>query len=146
MATRLFVKIADEGGAVVLADDIDHGAGEAVADGKFDAVGDVALDDLGRFNRVVFVVGVVAVALVFGEVRRVRGLADVVKKGADAGEQRIGADGVGGVFGELSDDERVVVSAGRLELHAAQQGVVVISEFEQRDVGGALKKRLEYGK
>ena len=146
MAARLLVKIADEGGAVVLADDIDHGAGEAVADGEFDAIGDVPLDDLGRFNRVVFVVGVVAVALVFGEVRRVRGLADVVEKGADAGQQGVGADGVGGVFGELSYDQRVVIGAGRFELHTAQQGVVVIGEFEQSDVGGALKKGLEHWK
>ena len=43
----MFVEIADEGGAVVLADDVEYGAREAVANGEFDAVGDVALDDLG---------------------------------------------------------------------------------------------------
>ena len=146
MAARLFVEIADEGGAVVLTDDVEYGAREAVANGEFDAVGDVALDDLGRFNRFVFVVRIVAVALVFGEVRGVRGLANVVEEGADAGEQGVGADRVGGVFGELSYDQRVVIGAGRFELHTAQQGVVVIGEFEQCDVGGALKKGLEHWK
>ena len=47
-----------------------------------------------------------------------------------------------GVLGELRDDERVVVGAGGLELHAAQQRVVVVGELEQRDVGRALEERL----
>src|SRR5690606_42041293 len=61
--------------------------------------------DEGGEGGVVVVVGVDAVALIFDEVFGFLGLADVVEEGADAGEQGVGADGGGGVFGELGDDE-----------------------------------------
>ena len=65
----------------------------------------MAFDDPGGFKRIEVVVGVLAIALVFREEIRVFGFADVVEESADAGEKRVGADGVGSVFGELRDDE-----------------------------------------
>ena len=49
-----------------------------------------------------------------------------------------------GVFRELGDDQRMVVGAGRLQLHAAEQRVVVVGEFEERDVGRALEEGFEH--
>jgi hypothetical protein len=46
------VEIADEAGAVVLADDVEDGAGEIVAGGELDAVGDVLADDAGGLGGV----------------------------------------------------------------------------------------------
>jgi hypothetical protein len=58
-------------------------------------------------------VGVGPLALVFAEVLRVLGLADVVKQGADPGDERMGADGIGGVLGKLDDVVIETLSSGQ---------------------------------
>jgi len=74
-------------------------------------------------------VGVDAVALVLGVILGLGGFTDIVEEGADPGEERIGTDLGGGVLGELRNDEGVVVGAGRLELHEAEERVIVVGEF-----------------
>ena len=64
-------------------------------------------DDLG----LELVVDVLAAGLVLDERERVRELADVVVVGRDAGEERVGADRLGGALGEVADHQRVVVGA-----------------------------------
>ena len=49
--------------------------------------------------------GINPIALVLGKVAGVLGFAQIVKQGAHAGDQRIGTNGIGGVFGQLRDHE-----------------------------------------
>ena len=87
--------------------------------------------------------GIMPAALVLAEILGVERLSHVVEKCANPGEQRIGSDGVGGVFRQLGDYQRMVIGSGRLELHPAQQGVIEFRQLEQRDVGRALEQRLQ---
>ena len=128
---------------MVLADHVDHRARQVVADGQLDAVRHVLPDDRGRDARVLLVVGIAAVSLVLREIRGVGGLADVVEERAGAREERVGADRVARVLGELGDDEGMVVGARGLELHPPQERVVEVGELEERDVRRALEERLE---
>ena len=86
---------------MMLLDDIEHGPRQIVLQGEIDAILHVRLDDQRGKRRVVRVVGVGPVALVFREIFRFCRLADIVEKSADAGEQRVGADGIGGIFRQL---------------------------------------------
>lgn len=139
------IKIANQARAVVLTDDVNDGAREIVLACEVHAVRDVLFDDASGFGGIAGVVGVNAVALVFGEVGGLGGFSDVVEQGADAGEEGIGADGVAGVFGELGDDEGVVIRAGRIELHAAEERVIVVGELEECNVRGAFEEGFENG-
>ena len=129
----------------MLTDDVNDGAREIVLAGEAHAVRDVLFDDASGFGGIAGVVGVNAVALVFGEVGSLGGFSDVVEQGADAGEEGIGADGVAGVFGELGDDEGVVIRAGRIELHTAEERVIIVRELEEGNVRGAFEEGFENG-
>ena len=74
---------------------------------------------------------VVAAGLVLDERLRVGQLADVVVVGRDAGDQRIGADRLGGPLGEVADHERVVVRARRLDQQPAQEWLRRVGQLEQ---------------
>ena len=131
LLTRLGVEVADERRPVVLRDERDERLGQARPVGDVDPVGDVALEDLGRRLRVELVVDVVAAGLVLDVRERVGQLADVVVVGGDAGEQRVGADRLGGPLGQVGDHDRVVVGAGRLDQQAAQQRLRRVRQLEQ---------------
>ena len=128
----------------MLLDHVDHRLGQLVLEGEVDAVLDVALDDERGKRRITLVVGIDPFALVLGKVLRLGGLADIVKERADAAEQRVGADGVGGVLGQIGHDQAVVVGAGRFHLRAMQQRMVVIRQFQQGDVGGPLEEAFQH--
>ena len=55
------------------------------------------------------------------------------------------ADGCSGIFGEVGHHETVVIGAGCLHLHTAQEGVVEVGQLEQCNLGGDLKQLLEDG-
>lgn len=97
-------EIVDECGVVVLENDVDDGVGEFVFYGYVYVVFYVCFDDECGEGWVIFVVWVGVVVLIFGVVFGFFGFVDVVEKSVDVGEEWVGVDGVGGVFGELGDD------------------------------------------
>ena len=130
MGDSALIEVPYQRGAMVLLDDVDHGARKMMFFGEFNAVRNVPLDDAGGDNRISWRVRVDSFALVFAEEGGVRCLADIMKERADPGDQRIRADGVGGIFSELGHHQRMVVGSRSVELHATEQGMVVISEFQ----------------
>ena len=73
-------------------------------------------DEAGADAGLELVVRVAGAELVLDVVLGLGDLADVVEVAADAHEQRVGADEVGGALGEVADDDAVVEGAGRLLL------------------------------
>ena len=86
-------------------------------------------DDQRTHGRREVIVRVAPESHVLGEVFRLHQLADVVEVRADATKRRIGADRFRGSFGEIRDDQAVVISARRLNRHAPQQRMVEIGRF-----------------
>ena len=78
----------------------------------FDVVHDHELADRG-FDEVMFIKELV---LVFNEVFRFLEFSDIVVIGADARQQRIGADAFGSSLCEIADDERMVIRARSFDL------------------------------
>ena len=72
-------------------------------------------------------------------------LPDVVVVGGDAHQQRVGADGLGGAFGEVAHHERVVVRAGGLEEQPAQQRLRRVGQLEQLERGGEAEEVAQHG-
>ena len=97
---------------MVLLDEVDDRPRQVVLLGQGDAVLDVADDDQRAQGRLQGVVAVLA-GLVLDEVVRLEHLADVVEVAADAGQQRIGADGLGGRLGQGGHGHAVRVGARR---------------------------------
>ena len=58
---------------------------------------------------------------------------DVVERTADFGEQLVGADGLRGVIGELTDLDAVVVSAFGFVIKPVQQRMIHGAELMERD-------------
>ena len=81
------------------------------------------------------VVDVVRPRLVLDEGQRVLHLADVVVVGRDAGQQRVGADRLGGPLGEVADHDAVVVRPRRLQQQPAKQPVRRVGELQQLEDG-----------
>ena len=75
--------------------------------------------------------GVVTSQLVFDVVARLRDLAQVVVVAANADEQRVCADQVGGPFAKVADDDAVVERSRRLVLQLAQQGRAELCQLHE---------------
>ena len=133
---RLDVEVADERGAVMLADEVDDAFGNAMLGGELDAFLHVVLDDegghLGLQRGVAHLVFVGD--LVFGEIFGLGGFSDVVIEASGANEEVADADFSGGGFGELCDVEGVLPGAGRPFLNEAQERMMQAREFEQLHV------------
>ena len=142
----LGVEVVDEGGAVMLADDVNKGLWQAMLPCKLLSLNDMCDDHLGRFYGGEKLVDIEATELIFGKIVGVKELAYVVVEGSDAAEEAIGADGLGGGFGKTSDDETVLVGAGRLYAEATKEIVVWVHVFHERDVCHHMEERFEYGK
>ena len=91
------------------------------------------------------VVDVVAAGLVLDERERVRQLADVVVVRRDAGDQRVGADRLGGPLGQVGDHDRVVVRARRLHQQPAQQWLRRVGQLEELERGQDPEHVAEHG-
>ena len=85
--------------------------------------------------RIDVVVRVHALLLVLGEVFRAHGLADVVVERHDAHQERIGADAVGDLFGEVGHLDAVVECAGRKFGDALECRAVEVGHFHERKDG-----------
>ena len=110
------------------------GLRQAILLGQGHAVLDVADDDERAQGRLQGVVAVLA-GLVLDEVVRLEHLADVVEVAADAGQQRIGADGLGGRLGQRRHRHAVRVGARRAADQFLQERMRAVGQFQQADVG-----------
>ena len=135
------VEILGLTGAVVRADKVDDGLGQACLFGHFDALGDVADDDLCTLLEGQIAVGVDALHLVLGEERRVLHLADIVIERSGADQLRVGADLGAGGGGQNGDLQGVLEGAGAgLGELFEQRGIDVrqLHERNGRDVSEGL--------
>ena len=123
---------------MVLHDDILYLLGKAVILRKRKPVGRMGDQD-GRGNKGIGHLVRVLAKLVFLEIDRTFHLTDIVEIRADAGKQRIGADGFGRAFSQIGDDNGMMVGAGRLQQKPAQQRMVGVGQFQQLAGCGKLK-------
>ena len=86
------------------------------------------------------VVAVVPLRLVLDEVVGHLRLADVVVVAGHARQQRVRADRLRRGLREVSQHERVLVGAGRLERESAQKRQVLVRQLEQADVGRDVRR------
>ncbi len=134
MRNGFAVEILDQRGAVMLLDEIDDRPGQAVLLGQGDAVLDMADDDQRAQGRFEVVVAVFA-GLVLDEIVRLEHLADVVEIAADADQQRIGADGLRGRFGQGRHRHAVRVRSRGAPHQFLQQRMAAVGQLEQADIG-----------
>ena len=116
---------------------------EFVLEGKIDTLFHVREDDERAHGRREIVVRIALEVHVLGEIFRLHQLADVVKIGADAAKRRVRADAFGGGFGQIRDDEAVMIRAGRFDRHSAQQRMIEIGRFQPGNVGRDLEQMFE---
>ncbi len=140
---RALVEVINERGAVVLLDDVDDLPIETVLEREVHAFLHVRDDDQRAHRRREIVVRVALEVHVLGEIIRLHQFADVVEIGADAAKRGVRADRFGGGFREIRDDQAVVISAGRLDRHPAQQRMIEVGSFQPRNVGRDLEEMLE---
>src|SRR6266498_802431 len=67
-----------------------------------------------------------------------------MKISADAAERRVCTDRFRGCFSEIGYDQTVMISARRLDGHAAQQWMIKIGSFQPRNIGCDSKKMFEH--
>ena len=126
---------------MVLLDDVDDLLVEPVLEREVHAFLDVRDDDQRAHRRREFVVRVAVAPHVFREVIGLHELADVVKIGTHPAHRGVGADRLGGRFGEVGDDEAVVVGAGRFDGHALEQRVIQVGQLQPGDIRGDAGRR-----
>ena len=120
---------------MVLLDEVDDRLGQVVLPGQVGAVLDVGDDHQRAHGRHQRLVAVVVVPLVLDEVARLEHLADVVEVGADADQQPLGADALGGRLGDRGHGDRVVVGARRAADQLLQQRMGHVAQLQQAQVG-----------
>ena len=77
--------------------------------------------------------------LVFSEIIGLSHFSDVVKQRAGSAHDRVRTNRYGGVLGQISYHQTVMVSSGRIYLHLPEQRVIEIGQLEQGCVGGNLE-------
>ena len=127
---------------MVLLDGVEDLLLQAVLEGEVDALLDVGDDDERAHARGEVLVRVGAGRDVFGEVLRLDDLADVVEVGHDAAGGGVEPDGLGARFGEVGDDQAVMVGAGRLHGHLLEERVIEVGQLEPGNGGGDLEHAL----
>jgi len=128
---------------VVLGDGLAQGPLELVLPGQGEALADMVEDDQAAHAGLEVTVRVDALGDVLGEELRLVQLADVMEVGADARHQRVGADGLGGLFGQGRHGQAVVVGPRGLEPQTLEQRVVQVAEFDQGQIRGRAEDVLE---
>ena len=120
---------------MVLLDDVPDRPGQPLLPGDLDALLDVVDDDQRAHARGQVLVDVLLAVLVLDEILRHLDLADVVVEGAGLDEERIELDGFGRLLGEGGDDERMMVGAGRLDGHLAEDLGLGVRQLEELRLG-----------
>ena len=138
------IEIRNQGGAVVLADDIDDLGVELVFEGQIHALLHMGDDNESTHRRSEVVVGIRAVGDVFGEVVGLDDLADVVEIRGDAADCGIRSDDFCGGFREVRDGQAVMVGARCLKAETLEERVVQVAHLQPRDVGGDFENMLEH--
>ena len=137
------VKIIDERSAVMLLDDVDDLLIEPVFEREVNAFLHVRDDDERAHRRREIVVRIALEVHVLGEIFRLHQFADIVEIGADAAERGVRADRFGGGFGEVRDDQTVMIGAGRFDRHPAQERMIQIGRFQPGNIGRDLEELFE---
>ena len=119
---------------MVLFDEVNDGPGQAVLPGQGQAVLDVANDDQGAQGRLERIVPIFT-GLVFDEILRLEHLAHVVEITPYAGQQGIGADGLGCGFRQRRHGHAVRVSSGGPANQFLQERMRAVAQFQQAHVG-----------
>ena len=138
----LVVEVEHQRIAVVLADDVDHGDGDALLGGHLCAIPGMGGENGGGDAGIGAVVGIVA-HLVFLEVHGALELAHVVIICADAGQQTVSAHRRRAGLGQVGDDDGVVVGARRFHQQPPQQRLVGIGQFDELGIGGQVEQPLQ---
>ena len=131
---RELEEVLHDAGAVVARDHLADQGRQSVAVREREAVLHVSRHDPGGHERVELVVRIGA-GLVLDEGERVPHLADVVVISADARDQRVRADDLGGPLGEVRHQQRVVIGARRAQQQLPEQRMVGIAELPQLENG-----------
>jgi hypothetical protein len=117
---------------VVLEDEVVDAAGQAVFTCQLDTVQHVLGDGGRTFSGIKVLVGVdIGMRLVLDKEAGVHGLAHIVEEGAHAGQQGVCADALGGLLGQISDLQAMLVGAWRVTQEKLQQREVRARDFEQ---------------
>ena len=116
---------------------------KSVFEREIDAFLDVRDDDERAHRRGEIVVRIALEVHVLGEIFRLHQFPDIVEIGADAAERGVRADRFGGGFGEVRDDEAVMIGAGRFDRHPAQERMIQIRRFQPGNIGRDLEELLE---
>ncbi len=140
------IEVIDQRSAVVFLDNVGDAVVELVLEGEIHAFLHVRNDDQGAHRRSEIVVRIPLKIHVLGEIIGLHQFADIVEIGANAAERCVGADRFGRGLGEIRHDQAMVISARRLDRHAAEKRVVQIRGFQPRNVGGDLEELLKHRK
>ena len=109
------------------------------------AIGDVGDDHLGRFEGREELVDIDGALLVFRVELGVVHLADVVVEGRGAAKEAVGADRLGAGFGEIAEDEAMLVGAGHFHGKSSEELAARIHVLHEGHVGEDAEERLEGG-
>ena len=116
--------------------------GQVVALCQFDALADVADDDLCRFDARHLLQGI-DTGLVFGEEDGVLHLSDVVIERAGTHQLRVGTDAVGDGRGKVAHHDGVLEGSGSFFRQLAHQVFRSVRQFDERHVGGEAEHLLD---
>jgi hypothetical protein len=94
-------------------------------------VSHVSADDVSAGVGVQLIMRVDAIHLILCEKLGAHGLSDVVIKCSHTRQERIGANNFGGLFSQVSNDQRVVIGPWRLKQQATLQWVRWLGQLEQ---------------
>ena len=139
------VEIVNERGAVMLLDNVGDLAIELMLEREVHAFFHVRDDDERAHGRSEIVVRIAFEVHVLGEVIRLHQFADVVEIRTDTAERSVRADRFGRGFGEIRDDETMMIGARRLDGHAAQKRMIEIGRFQPGNIGGDAEEMFDDG-
>ena len=82
---------------------------------------------------------------IFNEIQRLADFPDIVVVGGDPGQQRVGADGLRRAFGQVADDDGVMVGARSLDHQFPEHRSIHVGQFQQLDIGGVFEQGFDQG-
>src|SRR5215831_16451812 len=111
-------------------DDVDNLAVQTVFKREIDPFLYVGNDDERAHGWREIVVRIALKIHVLGVILRLYQLADVMEVGADSAKGRVCADGFGSGFGQIGDDEAMVIGARSFDCHSSKKRMVEVRGLE----------------
>jgi len=137
------VEVIDKRSPVMLLNDIDDLLVKSVFECEVNAFLYVGNDDERAHRRGEVVVRIALEVHVLGEIIGFHQLADIVEVRTDAAKSGVGADCFGGRLGEVRDHKAMMIGAGRLDGHPAQERMIQVGRFKPGNVGCDLEDLFE---